>query len=69
MVSGFSVVLYSRLSIICQSRKARWAVLGMVVGNAVVWHGSVIVLNGGIRWLKNRGMKDRMYSSLALIGQ
>jgi hypothetical protein len=59
MVSGFSMVLYSRLSIICQSRKARRAVLGMVIGNAVLWHGSVIVLNAGIRWLKNRGMKDR----------
>lgn len=37
-VSGFLMVLYSRLNIIVQSCRVRRVLLGMIVANGVVWH-------------------------------
>ncbi|KAF2730070.1 hypothetical protein EJ04DRAFT_397684, partial [Polyplosphaeria fusca] len=45
MVTGFSVVLYSRLKIILEHRKLRNAILAMIVFNGVVWHTALIVTN------------------------
>jgi hypothetical protein len=53
MISGFSMVLYSRLSIILESRKVRRAVLAMVVTNGLVWHSAMIIILGGMRAMQN----------------
>jgi hypothetical protein len=47
MVTGFSLVLYSRLSIIVQSRRIRLMVLGMIVFNGVVWHTAMTTIAAG----------------------
>ncbi|KAF2820425.1 hypothetical protein CC86DRAFT_429166 [Ophiobolus disseminans] len=60
MVSGFSVVLYSRLSIVLHSQSTRRAVLAMILFNGIVWHPLVITINAGIRYLKNTEQTDRI---------
>ncbi|KAH7378372.1 hypothetical protein DE146DRAFT_318321 [Phaeosphaeria sp. MPI-PUGE-AT-0046c] len=60
MVSGFSVVLYSRLGLICTNLRVRRAILIMIICNGFIWHTVSIVSNGGIRYLKNRRMKSQL---------
>ncbi|KAF2036522.1 hypothetical protein EK21DRAFT_44425, partial [Setomelanomma holmii] len=48
MTSGFSVVLYSRLSIVLHNHKTRRAVLAMIITNAVIWHPIIITTNAGL---------------------
>lgn len=47
MVTGFALVLYSRLNLICESLKVRRAVIYMIIFNAVVWHTFMITLSFG----------------------
>ncbi|KAH7386671.1 hypothetical protein DE146DRAFT_665369 [Phaeosphaeria sp. MPI-PUGE-AT-0046c] len=60
MVSGFSLVLYSRLNLIAMNYRIRRAVLAMMIFNGFVWHVAVIINNAGIRYLKERGHTDRV---------
>jgi hypothetical protein len=55
MISGFSMVLYSRLTIILESHKARRAVLGMIVFNGFVWHTVMITVLSGMRTTQYAG--------------
>jgi hypothetical protein len=47
MVTGFSLVLYSRLSIIVHNRRIRQLVLAMIIFNGVVWHTAMTTLSTG----------------------
>ncbi|ORY08339.1 hypothetical protein BCR34DRAFT_569965 [Clohesyomyces aquaticus] len=47
MVSGFAVVLYSRLNVIVDSRKIRRTVLGMIIFNGIVFHAAMTVFSIG----------------------
>jgi hypothetical protein len=47
MVSGFSLVLYSRLSIIVADRRVRMGVLGMIIVNGLVWHTAMTTIATG----------------------
>jgi hypothetical protein len=47
MVSGFSVILYSRLSILVQNKRILWFVLAMIVTDGVCLHISTIAVNFG----------------------
>ncbi|KAH7093220.1 hypothetical protein FB567DRAFT_587661 [Paraphoma chrysanthemicola] len=60
MVTGFSTVLYSRLSIVVHNHRVRRAVLVMIIANALIWHPMVIATNAGIRYLKNTGQTNRL---------
>ncbi|OAL52286.1 hypothetical protein IQ07DRAFT_597923 [Pyrenochaeta sp. DS3sAY3a] len=60
MVSGFSIVLYSRLNIILESWKTRRAVLAMIVFNGVVWHVAMATLSAGIATERNTGHPERI---------
>lgn len=53
MITGFSMVLYSRLSIILMNYKARRSVLGMILLNGIVWHTAMIIILGGMRAAQN----------------
>lgn len=59
MISGFSMVLYSRLSIILECRKARRAVLGMIMFNGFVWHTAMITILSGMRTMQFSSRPDR----------
>lgn len=48
MVTGFSMVLYSRLNIILESQRSRCFVLAMIIFNGVVWHITMATLSFGI---------------------
>ena len=47
MVTGFAVVLYSRLNLILENLRLRKAILYMIIFNAVVWHTFMITLSFG----------------------
>lgn len=49
MITGFSMVLYSRLSIILLNWKACRSVLGMIMFNGIVWHTAMMTILGGMR--------------------
>lgn len=53
MVSGFSMVLYSRLNIILESLRMRRVVLAMIVTNGVVFHIAMITLSIGLAALSH----------------
>jgi hypothetical protein len=55
MVSGFAVVLWSRLNLILNNTFIRRAVLGMIIFNGVVWHPTMIALSFGRIYLGNEG--------------
>lgn len=61
MVSGFAMVLYSRLSIIMDNRKARRAVLGMIIINGIVWHTAMFTIMSGMRTLQFSGRAHRKH--------
>lgn len=61
MISGFSMVLYSRLTIILESHKTRRAVLGMIVFNAFVWHTVMITVLSGMRTTQYAGRPSGKY--------
>ncbi|CAH0044348.1 unnamed protein product [Clonostachys solani] len=44
LVSGHSMVLYSRLHLVLQNRTILRGVLGMIIVNGVVWHTTITVL-------------------------
>jgi hypothetical protein len=52
MITGFSMVLFSRLAIILESRIARRAVLGMIIFNGIVWHSAMITILSGMRTMQ-----------------
>ncbi|KAH6613084.1 hypothetical protein C7974DRAFT_405140 [Boeremia exigua] len=58
MVSGFSMVLYSRLSIICHNRNVRRAILFMIIFNGIVWHSSMTIISFGKVWTRNGKRHD-----------
>jgi hypothetical protein len=60
MVTGFSLVLYSRLSIIVQNRRMRLMVLGMIVFNGVVWHTAMTTIAAGKAKERYAGDKSRL---------
>jgi hypothetical protein len=47
MVSGFSLVLYSRLSIIITSWRVRRGVLAMIIVNGLIWHTAMTTIAAG----------------------
>jgi hypothetical protein len=47
-VTGYSIVLWSRLSIIVHSRRIVWAVLGVILFNGFVFHTALWVLQYGL---------------------
>ena len=55
MVSGFSVVLYSRLNIILESVKLRHAILYCIIFNGVVFHTTMTVLSIGATAIARTG--------------
>ena len=55
MISGFSMVLYSRLTIILESHRARRVVLGMIIFNGCVWHTVMITVLSGMRTTQYAG--------------
>lgn len=59
MVSGFSLVLYSRLNIILESWRTRRAVVAMILVNGVVWHVAMATLSAGIATERNTGHPER----------
>jgi len=61
MISGFSMVLYSRLTIILESHKARRSVLGMIISNAFVWHTVMITVLSGMRTTQYAGRPSGRY--------
>ncbi|ORY10240.1 hypothetical protein BCR34DRAFT_602221 [Clohesyomyces aquaticus] len=60
MVSGFSMVLYSRLNIILEKRRTRQLVLAMIIFNGVIWHTAVVTLLAGIAAERNSGHRERI---------
>jgi hypothetical protein len=60
MVTGFSLVLYSRLSIIVQSRRTRMFVLAMIVFNGVIWHAAMTTIATGKAWERYAGDKSKL---------
>lgn len=64
LVSGQSVVLYSRLHLVLHNPKILRAVLWMIICNGVIWHTSVTVLLFGSTYspLQNRNGFNAVYS-------
>ncbi|KAH7383346.1 hypothetical protein BKA66DRAFT_441678 [Pyrenochaeta sp. MPI-SDFR-AT-0127] len=60
MVSGFSMVIYSRLNIIVENRRIRRFALAMIVFNGVVWHIAMTTLSAGIARERNTGHRERI---------
>lgn len=60
MVTGFSLVLYSRLSIIVQSRRTRMFVLAMIICNGVIWHTAMTIIATGKAYEKYAGDKRKL---------
>ncbi|KAH9876401.1 hypothetical protein J1614_003532 [Plenodomus biglobosus] len=60
MVTGFSLVLYSRLNIICQNQRIRRGVLVMIVSNAVVWHTALTITSAEKARGRNAGNVGRL---------
>ena len=56
-----SMVLYSRLTIILESHKARRSVLGMIISNAFVWHTVMITVLSGMRTTQYAGRPSGRY--------
>ena len=48
MVTGFSIVLWSRLSIVVQDRRIRNGILGMILVNGFIWHTAMVTLQFGL---------------------
>jgi hypothetical protein len=48
MVTGFSIVLWSRLNIIIQDRRIRRGILAMILINAVIFHSALVALQFGL---------------------
>ncbi|KAL1795383.1 hypothetical protein ACET3X_007199 [Alternaria dauci] len=55
MITGFSMVLYSRLTVIMQSHKARRTLLGMIIFNGLVWHTVMTTVLAGKKTMKSAG--------------
>ncbi|KAF2099407.1 hypothetical protein NA57DRAFT_74907 [Rhizodiscina lignyota] len=55
MVTGFSVVLYSRLNLIVESRKVRRWALVMIVADGLIFHPAMITLSIGQIALRHEG--------------
>ena len=60
MVTGFSLVLYSRLNIICQNRRTRQFVLGMIIFNGIVWHTAMTITSAEKAKGRNAGYPGRL---------
>jgi hypothetical protein len=48
MVTGFSIVLWSRLNIIVEDRRIIYGVLAMILINGFIWHSALVVLQFGL---------------------
>lgn len=48
MVTGFSIVLWSRLNIILEDRRIIYGVLAMILINGFIWHSALVVLQFGL---------------------
>lgn len=48
MVTGFSIVLWSRLNIVVEDRRIRNGVLAMILTNGFIWHTALIILQFGL---------------------
>ncbi len=48
MVTGFSIVLWSRLNIIVKDRRIIYGVLTMILINGFIWHSALVVLQVGL---------------------
>jgi hypothetical protein len=48
MVTGFSVVLWSRLNIIIIDKRVLRGVLAMIILNAFIWHTALVILQFGL---------------------
>jgi hypothetical protein len=60
MVTGFAVMLWSRLNLILESRRIRRFLLFMIIINAVVWHSMMITLSfGRITLMNQRRFEER----------
>jgi hypothetical protein len=68
MVTGFSVVLYSRLNIILETRGTRELVLAMIVFNGVIWHIAMVTISSGIAVERNTGHADRVAAWQRILG-
>ncbi|KAF2431445.1 hypothetical protein EJ08DRAFT_696530 [Tothia fuscella] len=55
MVTGFSMVLYSRLNLILESQVVRRRVLWMIIINAIVFHPLMITISIGMNVLRKGG--------------
>ncbi|KAH7384126.1 hypothetical protein DE146DRAFT_792527 [Phaeosphaeria sp. MPI-PUGE-AT-0046c] len=60
MVTGFSLVIYSRLSIIVQSRRTRRFVLAMIIFNGVIWHTAMTTIATGKAYERYVGDVSRL---------
>jgi hypothetical protein len=52
MVTGFSIVLWSRLNIIVEDRRIRRGVLAMIFINGVIFHSALVTLQFGLAGAK-----------------
>jgi hypothetical protein len=59
MVSGFAIVLYSRLNLILESRRIRRYVLCLIIFNGVVFHPMMTTLSIGMAALGQNPVKNR----------
>lgn len=57
LVTGHSMVLYSRLHLVVNNQKIMHAVLGMIIANALIWHPSITVLLFGSSYTANETKK------------
>ena len=55
MITAQSLVLYSRLNLILDNPKILTAVKWMIIGNAVVWHTTILIVDYGTTYTKNDG--------------
>ncbi|KAH8723747.1 hypothetical protein GQ44DRAFT_684417 [Phaeosphaeriaceae sp. PMI808] len=62
VVSGFSMVLYSRLNFILQDRRTRLCVLGLIIFNGVIWHTAMTTISAGKAKENYAGNKARLHA-------
>jgi len=48
MVTGFSIVLWSRLNLVVQDRRIRNGILAMILVNGFIWHTALVTLQFGM---------------------
>ncbi|KAH7109107.1 hypothetical protein B0J11DRAFT_601989 [Dendryphion nanum] len=59
MVTGFNLVLYSRLNLILESYRIRRFILYAILFNGFVWHTTMCTLSSGVAYNRNAGPRGR----------